>query len=739
MRIMTTMFLLAFVAIPSSGCAASKIISTQTLLTDMTDLANLAEFPDPPYTCRQFSSYDRKSVSPEEDWFANADCGQYLRTEERDGRTEYVMMDADGPGAIVRIWSANPKGTLRIYLDHNDTPVLEAPMTELLGGEYPGIPEPLAGERSRGWNLYFPIPYARHCKVTSDEGGFYYHVNYRTYPGWAKVASFNPADLESLAGEIGDAASWMASPRRGGVTNPTLLNDEILEMRMGQVDSAPGARPKAFVPTNRPFALKPGEIYYPWKARCAVPAAIIGVRARVEAADMEQALRQLMLVMEFDGEQTVCCPLGDFFGATPGVNPYESLPLGLTAPGQAIDLVEEIVAAYVRSVKASGWPWTDEDSGTLLKTLREKEDSPRTRVTKGGEMWSHWIMPFRKSARVEVHNLGGVPVNVKLEIATDSYRWTRRSMHFHAQWRSEFDVPTRPMQDWNYVDIKGRGVFVGAAFAIANPVKTWWGEGDEKIYVDGETFPSHFGTGTEDYYGYAWCCNEPFMHAYHGQPRCDGPGNYGHTSVYRWHILDRIPFQKSFRFDMELWHWHDKVRVPQMSVVTYWYARPGATSNREPIERDDLRVVELPPYVVPRVAGALEGEEMRIVAGPGTPEPQGIDKCSNEAHMWWRDAQPGQQLVLAFTPEKEGKQHVYARFVKAVDYGLVQLAINGKNAGEPRDFYNDGVIVSEELLLGDFDLRAGENQISVQIVGAHEKAVKKYMFGLDYLRLEPAP
>ena len=38
-----------------------------------------------------------------------------------------------------------------------------------------------------------------------------------------------------------------------------------------------------------------------------------------------------------------------------------------------------------------------------------------------------------------------------------------------------------------------------------NPVEAWWGEGDEKVFVDGEKFPSHFGTGTEDYYGYAWC------------------------------------------------------------------------------------------------------------------------------------------------------------------------------------------------------------------------------------------
>ncbi len=172
---------LLFIAL-GAPAAQPDTISTATLLNDMTDLAGMAEFPTPAYTCKQFSSYDRKAKSPTQDWFANGDCGQYLRVEERAGRKEFVMMDTDGPGAIVRIWSANPQGTLRVYLDGAAQPVLEAPMSELLGGKYPGLPQPIAGEYSKGWNLYFPIPYARHCKVTSDKGNFYYHVNYRTYP-----------------------------------------------------------------------------------------------------------------------------------------------------------------------------------------------------------------------------------------------------------------------------------------------------------------------------------------------------------------------------------------------------------------------------------------------------------------------------------------------------------------------------------------------------------------------------
>jgi len=88
----------------------TNVITTESLLCEMTDLRRLAELPVPAYTTKQFSSYDRRSKTPADakGWFENHDRGQYLRVEERDGRKEFVMMDTDGPGAIVRIWSGRP-------------------------------------------------------------------------------------------------------------------------------------------------------------------------------------------------------------------------------------------------------------------------------------------------------------------------------------------------------------------------------------------------------------------------------------------------------------------------------------------------------------------------------------------------------------------------------------------------------------------------------------------------------
>lgn len=663
-----SLLLAGVVVAVAAGCAAPRI-TTGSLLNEMTDLAGLCEYPDPPFTCSQFSSYDRRSKTPDdpEGWFANHDSGNYLRVEQQAERKEYVMAEMDGPGAIVRIWSANPKGTLRIYLDHAERPVLEAPLADVLGGRLPGIPEPIAGVHSRGWNSYFPIPYARHCKLTSDEGGFYYHVNYRTYPPGTRVVSFRPEDFERLSGRIEQVAAALAAPRSCGLRPSGRWREMLPAEVAGRWQALPSGG-------ARHWDLPRG------------PAAIVRLLVQADAADLAAALRQTLLIIEFDDERTVVCPLGDFFGTNPGINPYESLPLGMTPDGV---------------------------------------------------LWSHWVMPYRDSARIELHNLGQQLVKVRLLVGGRAHRWSERSLHFCAKWRPAYDLPTRPMRDWNYLNATGRGVFVGAAFGIANPVKIWWGEGDEKIYVDGESFPSHFGTGTEDYYGYAWGSPEVFTHAYHNQPRCDGPNNYGHTSVNRWHILDRIPFERSFRFDMELWHWKDDIDV-DMSVVSYWYARPGSSDGFAPPGPDDLRVVAVPPYVPPRVAGALEGEEMTVLEHTGTPERQEWSGLSNEAHLWWRGAQPGERLVLGFEAPEAGRYRVLARFLTARDYGITQLYVNDEKAGEPIDLFNDGnPKPSEEIELGVFELAAGQNRLTAEIVGTNDKAVKAYMFGLDYLRLEP--
>src|SRR5690606_18457418 len=93
-------------------------VSVASLLDRMIDAEALASWPQPAHCAGQWSSYERSSVAPgDESWFANRDRGHYLGQLEREGRTEYIMAEVEGPGALVRIWSANPSGTIRVYLD----------------------------------------------------------------------------------------------------------------------------------------------------------------------------------------------------------------------------------------------------------------------------------------------------------------------------------------------------------------------------------------------------------------------------------------------------------------------------------------------------------------------------------------------------------------------------------------------------------------------------------------------
>lgn len=667
LRVHTTAPLVALMLLAASTAHAK--VTFASLLKEMTDLETLTYFPDPAYTTKQFSSYDRNSTDSraltDNNWFANGDRGQYLRAESRNGAKEYVLMDADGPGAIVRFWSANPvdAGIVRIYLDGEEKPVIEMPLADMLGGGGMPFVKPISIELSKGWNSYLPIPYAKHCKVTSSKPDFYYHINYRTYERGTKVDSYTNQSALSLQDEVTNIVELFTAP-------PQFRAGSKAQQKSFAFDLPPGAWKALDIDTDKPSAIH-------W------------FTAKVNAKNIDSALRGCVLEIEFDqsGSPSVTVPIGDFFGTAPGINKYASLPSG---------------------------------------------------VLQDGTLYSRWVMPVKKAASIKIFNKSDGPVSFSGEVVLEPYKWTKNSMYFHAGFRSEYPIKTRPRQDWNFLTATGKGRFVGDMLHVTNPVKDWWGEGDEKIYVDGEAFPSHFGTGSEDYFGYAWCWPEPFTHAYHNQPRCDGPGNYGQTCVSRFHIMDNIPFTRSFKFDMEVWHWAECEVA--MAATSYWYAFDGGTNTFAPLTADHLKIVQPTPLPPPRkVEGALEGEELKIIEKTaGIAERQDFsDKMSGGSHLWWRNANVGDTLTVAIPVEKAGRYEVFAVFTKAVDYGIHTLAINGKEAVKGLDLFNNGVIETPEQSLGTFDLKKGENTLGISITGANPQAVKSHMFGLDYVRLVP--
>jgi len=653
-------------------CAGAATVTFESLLDEMTNLEILSRQPDPAFTCKQFASYDPASTDPavqtDENWYANHDRGHMIRTETRNGEEEHVLMDAKGPGAIVRIWSANPfdAGTVRVYIDGEKDPTIEMELTEMLGGGKAPFIKPISIELARGWNSYLPIPYAKHCKITTSKKDYYYHVNYRTYEKGTKVKSYRPADAEKLSEKIEAIAKHLENPKESVVIPQAALDNTDLS---GNIDLRPGDSQE--LPLYGAMA-------------------IYSVEARVSADEVEDALRKVMLEITFDGHGTpdVQTPLGDFFGTAPGPNVYAGLPCG---------------------------------------------------VTKEGRMYSHWVMPFKESAVVRLTNHSSQTVSISGTIAAAPRAWTDDSLYFRAKWRGVRDIPTLPRQDFNFLDATGKGRFVGCHMHITNPVADWWGEGDEKIYVDGEKFPSHFGTGTEDYFGYAWCSPEVYVQAYHSQPRCDGPGNYGHSSNNRFHILDNIPFTTAFKFDMEVWHWKE-CNIAQ-SVVVYYYATPETTDTFTAPKPEDLEMPTVPEMV--GVKGALEGERRYIhaITGGETEKQTGFGTLwSLSAQLWWKNAKPGDKLDFDFPVKKAGRYEVVGNFTTANDYGIAKFSINGAPATEPIDFYRAGDVgVTGEISLGTYDLPEGKSRMIIEITGSNPEAYASHMIGLDYLLLKPVP
>ncbi|MCH7904354.1 MAG: DUF2961 domain-containing protein [Armatimonadetes bacterium] len=194
-----------------------------------------------------------------------------------------------------------------------------------------------------------------------------------------------------------------------------------------------------------------------------------------------------------------------------------------------------------------------------------------------------WHMPFRKSARIEIVNQSEKPISL-LYYNID---WIKRDSlpedtpYFYAQYRQEY--PVKSGQDYVVLDTEGAGHYVGTVLSVRTRSPSWFGEGDEKIYIDGEEHPSIWGTGTEDYFLSAWGLKTTST-PYFGTPFFDQWGIVGgHTSAYRWHINDPLVFQKGIKVTFEHFGWISPDENPDYkstswnereddySSVAFWY------------------------------------------------------------------------------------------------------------------------------------------------------------------------
>ena len=185
-------------------------------------------------------------------------------------------------------------------------------------------------------------------------------------------------------------------------------------------------------------------------------------------------------------------------------------------------------------------------------------------VVEGGDSYNcFWRMPFRKSARIEVENQSDKP----LSLLYFNIDWIKMddlpedTPYFYAQYRQEY--PVEKGKDYLILETEGKGHYVGTVLAARFRSPAWYGEGDEKIYIDGEAKPSIWGTGTEDYFLSAWGLQTAST-PYFGVPYFDQRGIGGHTSAYRWHVADPMPFDEGIKVTIEHMGWMSQDENPDV-------------------------------------------------------------------------------------------------------------------------------------------------------------------------------
>jgi hypothetical protein len=233
-------------------------------------------------------------------------------------------------------------------------------------------------------------------------------------------------------------------------------------------------------------------------------------------------------------------------------------------------------------------------------------------VNPGSAFNCYWPMPFRKKCRITMENLDEKDMLLYYSVDYTLTDVPADAAYFHAQFRRV--NPTRYKQPYVLIDsIHGRGQYVGTYMAWGVHNNSWWGEGEIKFFMDGDTdFPTICGTGTEDYFcgsydfdtkkknaaGVVETNYTEFSTAYAGLPQViRGDGHYSVSQrfgLYRWHITDPIRFEKNLKVTIQALGWRGGERYlplqDDIASVVFWYqTEPHGPFPKLP-SKDELEI-----------------------------------------------------------------------------------------------------------------------------------------------------
>ncbi|MEN8204210.1 MAG: glycoside hydrolase family 172 protein, partial [Bacteroidota bacterium] len=350
----------------------------------------------------------------------------------------------------------------------------------------------------------------------------------------------------------------------------------------------------------------------------------------------------------------------------------------------------------------------------------------------------YWNMPFRESALVTLTN--------EAESEADSMGlywyidWEKRGVpedvpYFHAQYRQE--NPVEPGKDYLIADIEGKGHYVGTVLSVRTSQPGWFGEGDDRFFVDEDTIPTLHGTGTEDYFNDAWgfrVLNRPN----YGISIWEGMNTGSRITAYRWHVTDPVFFNKSLKFtiehkgntfyeDLSLVDPYTDRRPDFYSSVGFWYQQGKAK-----------RFAEMPP-VAERMAPFELIQVDDILTGK-MPEHTAIQEMlqyTNGYGIHFTPIRMDETMSIPFEVTEAGDYLVFARVQPTDIAGIYDLCLDGVPMVQGKDL---SMVLHQiiDIKLGNLHhLEKGTHTLKVVYRGTpgHDPGGN---FQMDAIVLEPA-
>ena len=688
MRIRQISYAVTCLILLSSVKAAGQTckIDLQTLVNEAIQQESVTRFPED-YRLYMVSSRDRRSVTPsQEGWFANDDFSGYEYIDSTAGRAEKVLFDEIGPGVLTRGWitALNKEGKLRFYFDGESSPRVEINAYDFVRSGF-----------NVGEELLFP------------------HTSYNEPLGMAGGSSiyipipFSKRLKITLEEKVADNKQYYQFEYRRysddvqiqSLNFPIEGEDRIALQKMEESLSV------GFNPHSSQILKKEGKVACQDCMTIELPSGknvieVLNISAlNTAAAEFEN----IVITISFDDKTTVNCRLSDFVGA--GMGAYKSSCRYFNYDGQ-------------------------------------------------GNIESFWPMPYKRNARLLLKNLNDNPVNLSVTLGVSPYKWTKSSLYFHAATLSKSAVsicgnaidPTNDeCHEERLFAAKGRGVMVGTAFSLFNHCKSWYGEGDEKIWVDDDTFPSLFGTGLEDYYNTSWAPVVPFLTPYGGAIRADLPNSRGYNSWLRARVLDLIPFRSNIAFDLEMLGWYNG--TIDYDATTFWYGDKACELLIDPTVPEHRILPPSPPAPQDfRVEGAVEFESLDYSTKSRGMQHSNQDMTVFSGGDWSGGKQVtcfggknGDYIEYCFSGYDDNRKYNLELYAcMAADYGMIQVDVNDQKA-RVLDMYDTMVTSSGPISLGTYSPCESSFRIRVTLVGANPKAVgQKNIIGLDCMTVSPA-